>query len=186
MRILMISGKSASGKDTVADFMERLLTDRGERVLKIHFGDLVKALLRACYGWNGIKDAEGRSMLQKLGTDIMRNRYPTYWAEVVSKFISATYMDWDWVLIPDWRFINELDTICEYNHDVTTIRVERITKDGEAILNPDMTMRQAEHQSENELDDFVFEWVIENSGTLEQLYDSAVAVLEGVMNEKLV
>lgn len=180
--IFMISGKAGSGKDAVANALEQQLMKDGYPVLRIAFADAVKDMLTRYYDWDGNKDEHGRAMLQELGTTKMRAMFPTYWAELVAKFIAATHKDWLYVLISDWRFVNEFDTISDYNTDVVTIRVDRYNEDGTEYINTNMTDAQREHVSETELDKFPFDYVIENRGTLEELEDNVLAILEDMNN----
>lgn len=190
MKIIMISAKSHHGKDTVANIMRDHLERTGKHVLIIHFADLVKHYATDYYNWNGIKDEDGRALLQTIGTTLLRARWPEYWAEIVGKFLDAigdldsTRYGFDYVLIPDWRFINEFETITYYaslfNNSVTTVRIERYNENGTYYRNRDMTAYQHAHVSECELDDFAFEWVIENRGTIDDLKDSIEVMLEHI------
>lgn len=183
MRTIMISGKSASGKDEFARFLKEKLEKRGKTVLIIHFGDAVKDMLTRYYGWDGNKDTAGRAMLQHLGTEVMRATYPTYWAELVAKFISATSNDWHYVLIPDLRFYNEFETICQYNKNVTTIRINRFDNEGKPYYNSNMRMNQLTHVSECELDNFNFEYIVENRSDVAALKESADLLIEELEKE---
>ncbi len=190
MKIIMISAKSQHGKDTVAKLMKEELEQKGKKVLIIHFADLVKHYAYDYYNWNGNKDENGRNLLQTIGTTILRARWPEYWAEIVGKFLDAigdledTNYGFNYVLIPDWRFINEFEIVSQYaelfNNPVTTIRVERYNKDGTYYKNPNMTIYQYLHISECQLDDFNFEWIISNRGTLDDLRDSINLILEHI------
>ncbi len=171
-KIFLISGKSGSGKDTFAKFLkDQLETDK---ILTLHFGDPVKDFARSVYGWNGEKDEQGRKLLQSIGTDWVKTKFPTYWAEIIAKFIAATADQWDYVLVPDWRFEDEYATLCEYNgvENIVTIRIERFTTDGKPYYNPAMRINQLTHVSECALDNYNFEWIIGHS-TENQLAESA-------------
>lgn len=181
-KIFLISGKAGSGKGEVGNVLERELMKDGYPVLIISFGDAVKDALTRYYDWDGHKDQHGRAMLQKLGTEQVRAMFPDFWAEHVAKLIAATRKDFVYVIIPDWRFVNEFEVINDYNTDVTTIRVERYNEDGTQYVNPNMTPEQREHVSETELDKFPFDYVIENRGSLEELEDNVLAVLEDLNN----
>lgn len=175
-KILLISGKSGSGKDTFGHFLKDQLLN--ERVLFIHFGDPVKWLASTYYNWDGQKDVEGRNLLQRLGTNQVKTMFPTYWADIISKFIASTANDWDYVIIPDWRFEDEYETICKYNdiNNVITIRINR-TQEGKPYYNPEMRIHQLTHISECALDNYNFEWIIEHE-TLKQLEESAEKMRE--------
>lgn len=184
MKIILISGKSQSGKDAIAKLIHQNLEEKKYSILTIHFADLVKYYATQYWRWNGEKNHEGRALLQLIGTTIMRSRYPTYWAEIVAKFIDAVdeINQFQAVLIPDWRFINEYETVYDYakklNQEVITIRINRYNKDGSLYINPQMNEQQASHISECELDNFAFNWIIENKGTLEDLKDSAYYIID--------
>ena len=190
MKILMLSAKSQHGKDTVANLMREQLEKRGKSVLIIHFADLVKHYATDYYNWNGKKDAEGRALLQMIGTGLLRARWPEYWAEIVGKFLDAIgdlediRYGFNFIIIPVWRFTNEFETVAHYaelfNNPVTTIRVERYNQNGTRYKNPNMTTDQLEHISECQLDNFPFEWIIENRGTIEDLKDSVNIILEHI------
>ena len=75
MQVLMISGKSASGKDEFARLLKEKLESRGKTVLTIHFGDAVKDMLTRYYKWDGNKDTTGRAMLQHLGNSRFTRSY---------------------------------------------------------------------------------------------------------------
>ena len=180
MKIIMISGKSGSGKDQLSEYVRQLLEQQERRVLTIHFGDPVKFFLTKYYNWDGQKDEHGRTMLQKLGTDVMRNKFPTYWAESIAKFIAATQEDWDYVLIPDWRFINEMTTVKHYNNNVVTVRINRLNENGSFVTNPAFTQEQLNHISECELDDFYCDWLVDNSGNLSDLAARAIELVKEI------
>lgn len=109
MKIICISGKAQNGKDTTAKFLEETLTSQGHRVLIAHYGDLLKYICRAFFGWDGKKDEKGRSLLQYVGTDKIRAVSPDYWADFVVSILDIFPDEWDYVLLPDTRFPNEYE-----------------------------------------------------------------------------
>lgn len=183
MKTILISGKSGSGKDQFSKFVSDILDRKDYRVLTIHYADFVKYCCTQYYDWDGKKDVYGRSLLQRIGTDVVRKKYPTYWAEAVAKFISATENDWDFVLIPDWRFINEYNVTKYYNKDSITVRVNRLNPDGTYYLNPLFTEEQNSHSSECELDDYYFDYVVDNSSTLEELKNRANEFVKEILKK---
>lgn len=100
MNVVCISGKAQHGKDTTAGIIKELLESKGQKVLIAHYGDLVKYICRTFFNWNGEKDADGRHLLQYVGTDVIRERYPNYWVDFVAEMLEVFYGEWDWVLIP--------------------------------------------------------------------------------------
>ena len=184
MKVIMLSGKSGSGKDAVANVMENKFKELGYRTLIIHFADLVKYYAIQYYKWNGEKDEVGRNLLQAIGTGMMRNYDPDYWAAIVAKFIDAAKNDFDITLIPDWRFINEYENVDDYNREVYTIRVNRYNQDGTSYTNPNMSREQLAHVSETQLDNFAFNYIIENRGGLEDLEASVDLIVNELIKKE--
>lgn len=182
MKVILISGKSGSGKDTFASFAREELKNRNLRILTIHFADMVKEYAKLYYNWDGNKDKQGRQLLQYIGTDMVRKYYPNYWAELVAKFIAAAGKndDFDVVLIPDLRFLNEYKKVKKYNKDCITIRINKLNDDGTFIFNPTLTEEQNQHPSECELDDYCCDYMINNCGTLEDLKINTMLILNNI------
>ncbi len=174
MKIIMISGKSGHGKDTVASMLKNELEKQNKRILLIHFADPVKWFAKNFYNWDGNKDEKGRGLLQYIGTTLMRNYDIYYWGNMISEFIAANGQKeaFDYAIIPDWRFLSEKAAIRTYNEDIFTIRVIRYEDNGTLYKNPLMTTEQLNHISEIELDNSHFDMTIINKGDLNQLYES--------------
>lgn len=179
MEIFMISGKSGSGKDTLATLMRKKLENVGCNCITLHYADLVKSYAIQYYNWNGIKDEAGRTLLQQLGTNKVRAKYPDYWAEAIGKFLAAIPKDFDCAFIPDARFPNEIEVVKYYNPFARTIRVERFNEDRTPYINPVFTSIQLNHPSETSLDNYNnFDYIVENRGNdLSMLQNAADIIL---------
>ena len=167
MKIISISGKMRHGKDTSANFIKKELEEQGKRVLIIHYGDYLKFLLKNYYGWSGNKADKGsRELLQHFGTDIIRKQEPYFWVDNVIHFLKLTQADWDFVLIPDTRFPDEI--VRQINafgrENVLTIRVDRLDFTPEGT-----TQEQLQHESEVALDHYPFDYYFYNTKDLEGL-----------------
>ena len=176
---IIISGKSGSGKDQLAQFMKEELEKNNQKVLIIHYGDAVKWVLRDYFNWDGKKDEAGRTLLQTVGTDIVRAKHPNFWTGIVVGLIQAfePTNHFDVAIIPDARFPNEVDITLENLKNCVSVRIER-TEDGRPWFNPILTEQQHKHPSETSLDVFAFDYVVHNDEGLDMLYDSACAVLK--------
>ena len=78
MKVILISGKARHGKDTLAGMMKEELERKSKRVLIAHYADLLKFICKNFFGWNGEKDDNGRALLQRVGTDVIRKQNPDY------------------------------------------------------------------------------------------------------------
>lgn len=163
-KIICVSGKARHGKDTVADFLHTELVEQGHKVLLIHYADLLKFICKTYFLWDGKKDDAGRTLLQRVGTDVVRAQEPDFWVNSILKVLSFFPNEWDYVIIPDCRFPNELQAV-QKEYPAYHVRVTR----GADYQSP-LTIEQQQHPSETALDTFYYDVLIENSGSLDDLH----------------
>lgn len=176
MKVVCISGRAEHGKDTLANMMREILEQQGHRVLITHYADLVKYVATKFFNWNGLKDEEGRTLLQYIGTDKVRAIYPDYWVKFVAEILGIFQDRWDVVLIPDCRFVNEIDVLLNRGFSVTSVRINR--ENHVSALTPD----QLNHASETSVDDIAVDYIVTNT-TLEELYESAKLLSENILQD---
>lgn len=162
MKIVCISGKAQNGKDTTAQFLKEILEANGKRVLIAHFGDLLKYICKTFFGWDGQKDEKGRTLLQYVGTDKIRAVSPDFWADFIVSILSIFRDEWDYVLLPDCRFPNEYELFQSYDMSAILLRVIRPN-----FTSP-LTEEQQRHPSETSLDNYPYDVMLYNDGTLEK------------------
>jgi hypothetical protein len=160
MKVCCISAKAQHGKDTAAESLKYYLENRGSRVLITHFADLLKFICTKFFDWNGLKDEAGRTLLQYIGTDVVGAKNPAYWAEFIVSILKMFEDEWDYVLIPDCRYPIEVETV-EKSFETVILRVERPNFDN------GLTDTQKKHPSEVSMDNYSFDAVLYNDGTLE-------------------
>lgn len=163
MKIVCISGKAQHGKDTTAGILKNVLEKKGKTVLIAHYADLLKYICREYFGWNGKKDADGRALLQYVGTDVVRKQRPNFWVDFIIDILGLFPDQWDYVLIPDCRFPNEIGAVKDAGFDVFTLRVIRCS-----FTSP-LTQKQRQHLSETALDDYAFDALLLNTGSIPDL-----------------
>lgn len=169
--IIGLTGKARSGKDTVADYM---VTNYG--VSKVGFADELKVKVMEDFNlsWEQIygNDKEKivmkylktpREILQHMGTEAYRAMYDDFWVEkLYNKLVSGKVKTSGGIVITDVRFPNEVKFIKDIGGVV--IQIIRENKDEiNGIKN---------HSSESSLDNQMFDLVLENNGTIIELYDS--------------
>jgi len=158
--IILISGKAESGKNLVGDILQKHLSN----TLIAAFGDYVKYVCQNYLGWDGVKNQEGRHFIQHWGTDIIRKENPDFWAIVLSELHFALRNNFDYFIVPDVRFLNEIEQEkIIFGNKVITLKIVR--PNHESIL----TEEQKNHISETGLDNYEFDYVIVNDGTIEDL-----------------
>lgn len=146
--IITLSGKAQHGKDTSAVFLQKQFEKLGKKCLNIHYADYLKFICKQYYGWNGEKDLIGRTLLQKIGTEKVRTIDKTFWVDTVIRLVTVFGDDYDYVLIADTRFPDEIEKWKTCGFDVISIHVERLDYDN------GLTEEQKRHPSETSLDNY--------------------------------
>ena len=154
MQIILVSGKAEAGKSTVAAMIKKVLESRSNKVIKVAYGDLLKYFARQYFNWDGNKDEIGRGILQHTG-DIVRAKNINYWVDFVTDFAKLFESEYDYVIVDDCRYINELER-WDHSWNTTTLRVNRPNHISS------LTKTQLQHPSETSLDDYNFDYYIES------------------------
>ena len=155
-KIILISGKAEHGKSTLGTMLQNSLIKQGEKVLRIGFADQVKFIASKYHKWNGEKDEDGRSLLQWVASYV-RERDEDFWARIVFEFVTVFQEQYSYVIIDDWRFINE-EVIFRFSpFETFSVRVVRLD------FENSLTEEQRSHCSEVELDNHHFDYTVYNT-----------------------
>lgn len=174
-KIICISAKAQHGKDTTATILKAALEERNNKVLIFHYADLLKYMCKEYFGWNGEKDDAGRTLLQYVGTDVVRSKDPNYWVNFAVSFLKMFEEEWDYVLIPDCRFPNEVDTM-RTHFDSMHLRIFRPNFDSP------ISIEQQKHISETALDDYPYDELIINDETVVELSNKILKLVKKIDN----
>lgn len=175
-KIVLINGKKRSGKDYTAELIKKRLEKKGFSAEIIRFADPMKFIVAQTFGIDEeqldtykndtetygyeikaypnnqpsatIEYGDFRGILQKFGTEAMK---PVFGDDVWPKLLykRAKKLDVDFVLVPDFRFL------VEYKKKATTLKIRH------DVLEEQCTDT---HSSETELNDFDFDFEIDNTG----------------------
>lgn len=87
-KIILLGGKSGSGKNTVANMFQAGYEKKGYRVHQMAFADFSKRFCKSYFEWDGIKDKEGRQLLitvaqyiLKMDWQLLAHKYKLYWSK---------------------------------------------------------------------------------------------------------
>ena len=129
-----------------------------------YYKGAISAFLELSGGMFASPEDEARTLIsprrayQYFGTEVMRSANPNVWIDIAPV---------DNTIIPDVRFHNEAEWI--HQNSGILIRVER----------PD-AMPVAVHESEKYVEELVADYIVENTGTLEELYDKIDLLIEDI------
>ena len=165
---ILISGRAGVGKSTSAKILKDLLD---ADCLLENFARGVKGVAYAM-GWDGVKDAKGRKLLQDIGR-VGRQYNEDIWVEMTEERIFTILPPPEFVIIDDWRFPNE------YNHikldpafEIETIRIDA---PGRECLKG---LPEYDDISETALtnNNFEYDFLVDNEGSLEVLSERLRAI----------
>ena len=169
--IIGLSGYARSGKDEVAkilvqeygyervafaDPIRRMLYELNPVIVESNLLDSVTLQnLVDSQGWDEAKkDPEVRLMLQNLGVSARKIISEDVWVETALRYV----VEGSKVVITDVRFPNEAKAISRLHGQMW-----RISRSGVSAVN--------NHISESALDDYKFNQILKNEGTLESLQE---------------
>ena len=174
-KVILISGKAENGKSETAKVLKRNLEDIGFRVAIIPYAAYLKLSAKLIYGWDGNKDEAGRKLLQKWGTDIVREKDPDFWARTVVDLTIKAFDVLDYVIVDDVRFPNEIscwDNVI-WPPRPFTVKV-RVSRPG---FENHLTPEQRNHVSETALDNYDDFDVILEATTKKELHEQVIRKL---------
>jgi len=166
-KVILVSGKARSGKGEFSKILNQKLKSLDNKVVQTLFAKYIKQYAMEL-GWDGVtKNEYWRNFLQKIGTELIQYdlNMKVFHPNRISEDIQIlSHFGINYFIIDDCRFRREIYFMkAMFPDDVISVRVE--SDDSRSDLNKD----QLEHQSEIDLDNFKFDCIFQNNGTLEDL-----------------
>lgn len=121
MKIILINGKARSGKDTLASHIKGKLSDK--KVLVRGNARTVKDCARKYFNWDGKKDTKGRQLLIDI-TNLGYKQDKYHWDRLTLDY-ALQRDNYDYLIIPDWRYMSTYEFLKEEGYDVITIHRQR-------------------------------------------------------------
>lgn len=179
--IYLIAGRGRSGKNTFGTYLESELEKRGRKVCTIEVMRTLKGYCKDYFGWDGRDETKPRELLQKLGTEIIRENLnmPLFHINRLLLDIEVLSHFFDDFIVPDVRFPLEIEEIKKIKSAVA-IHIIRENIDSES----DLTEEQKKHITETALNDFHdYDYEVVNV-TLEKLMKDAEHIVREVENNE--
>lgn len=185
--IILINGAKRSGKDFTASLLTKKLDRTLGKTQTMSFATPLKQVVADTFGISmeqleefknnhteydikcmaypnnqpavNFLTTDFRLVLQRFGTEGMKPVFgESVWADITARDAKEAFIDGAWyVIVPDFRFNIESETIkaLEGFSDTKVVTLK--------IRNDDIDTSDA-HASERELDDYEFDYVIDNTG----------------------
>lgn len=178
LKIFLISGKARHGKTTSGNIIKKYYENQNEKAVLTSFGKYIKMFVREITDWDGNPDTKPRTLLQELGTEVIRKklgkndffvRRLLEDIEVYNEYVNA-------VIIDDVRLPIEMDFYKEkYPEKLVCIHIERPN------FESDLNEKELKHATEVGLDDYTdYDYVIKNDGSIEDLKEKIFKIMDEV------
>lgn len=162
VKVIAIAGKARNGKTTSANIFKSLIEQDDKKAVVVSYAGYVKYVCETYYGWDGKKDEAGRTMLQNVGDGFRIKYSETYWVDRLMSDIYILKDLYDYVIIDDCRYPNEI-IAPQNNFDTVSIVVKR------ELFESELTEEQKTHASEVALDNFNFDYTVSAMSGIENL-----------------
>ncbi|MFA5604099.1 MAG: hypothetical protein WDA12_04565 [Bacilli bacterium] len=176
-KIYILSGKARSGKDTVAKVIKTVCEENNLKYINLQYSSHIKEYARRISDWDGSDETKPRTLLQQLGTEVIRQQIDEMF--FVKRMISdiKVYSNFfDVITISDARYKEEIELPKEHFKDVISISVIR------PIGESSLTEQQQQHLSEKALDGYdKHDYVINNNKELSDLETKTREIIESTL-----
>lgn len=158
-KIYILSGKAKSGKDTVADIIEKFYKDK--KVIKLSYAYYLKDYLKRMNMYD--EENKPRSLMQDFGQNLLRKINPNFLIDRLLEDIEVFSYFYDIIIVTDARMKDEITLPKKKYNNIKTIRVIRNDYDN------GLTKEEKENITETDLDDFLdFDYILYNDDNLEE------------------
>lgn len=178
-KIIILSGKARSGKDTTASIIKNIYDKKGMKCLILQYSSYIKEYAKKISNWDGSDETKPRSLLQELGTNVIRNKIDElFFVKRIISDIKVYSYYFDIIIISDCRAKVEIDLPKQEFDNILAVRITRPNFDN------GLTEEQKKHFTETDLDDYTnFNYELINDGTINDLENKIKNLLSEVEHE---
>ena len=176
-KILLVGGKANSGKDTTCEFINNYVKLKNLKVINLQISSYIKMYAKNISGWNGEEDTKPRTLLQEIGTDIVRMKIDNeFFIKRIIDDIKVYSYYFDVITVSDIRFPEELDII--YNSFKNVYKINVVRPNYENNLNSN----EKKHITELALDNYNnYDYTIINDSSLNDLNMKVINMIDEVL-----
>ena len=168
-KIFILSGKAKSGKNLMADIIEKYYSDK--KCIQLSYAYYLKQYVKKITNWDGSEENKPRDLLQSLGIDLLKKIDQNLLIRRVIEDIKVYSYFYDVIIVTDARLIEEIEEPKKIFNCIT-IRINKNSNN--------LTEEQRKHITETNLDDYQnFDYVVENKD-IEDLKKQIINILKEV------
>lgn len=173
--IFLVSGKARAGKDTTCIFIKEYLNDL--KCINLQFSSYIKMYAQKISGWDGSDENKPRTLLQQLGTDVIRNKIDNeFFIKRIVGDIKVYSYYFDIITISDVRLPLEIDRLKDEFDNVVSINIKR------PFYESNLNSSEQNHITEIALDNYnSFDYEIINDSSIEDLNNKVCKILDEVI-----
>lgn len=177
VKIFIVAGKANAGKDTTCELIDNYVKLKEKKAVNLQFSSYIKMYAKTISNWSGDEDTKPRSLLQELGTSVIRNKIDNeFFIKRIIGDIEVYSYYCDVITISDARLPLELDSIKKAFKNVYKIKVERPS------FENNLNSKERRHITETALDNYDdYDYVLVNDGTIEKLNEKAKKMVDEVL-----
>lgn len=181
LKIFLISGKARHGKTTTGNMIKTFYKQKGHKSVLTSFGKYIKMFVTEISDWDGNPDTKPRTLLQELGTEVIRVKLGMneFFVKRLEEDIKVYSEYVDTIIIDDVRLPIEMDYYKEkYAKNIICIHIDRPN------FKSDLNAKELQHVTEVQLDNYTdYDYTIINDGTLEDLNSKVMNIINEVENK---
>lgn len=176
-KIFIVSGKANCGKDTSCEIINNYVMLKELTSVNLQFSSYIKMYAKVISGWDGSEDTKPRTLLQQIGTSVIRDKIDNeFFIKRIIGDIKVYSYFCDVITISDARMPEEIDSISKEFDNVIKVRIERPN------FENNLNEKERKHITETALDNYNnYDYVIVNDGTLEELSNKLKNMLDEVL-----
>ena len=173
MTIILIAGKSGSGKTFLGEQIVLLGKEKNFKILQTEFSKYLKLYAREIIGYDGSREHKPRKFLQDMGSFIREElKDEHFFTRRLLEDLRIYERFYDTIIISDVRLKKEIEGIKNSQYKVITIKVIN------DLVKPKMSDAEKNHITELELENYHnFDYEITNK-TENELQEFAKQILK--------
>ena len=168
-KIIVISGKASSGKSLSAN----IIKNNTSNTVLLAYADYLKMYAKNICGWDGNEKDKPRELLQQLGVELIKNKIDEKMLinRIIEDIKVYSYF-YDYIVITDARFPNEIEDIKKEFDNVISIRINR--------EKYNLDKKYQNHSTETGMNEYNnYDYIIDNNDDIKAL---ELKILEVVKN----